>query len=140
MAEPPHGSTTPEHPGPPPAPRRGRRRRLRPRRRAAGLRGTVAVTLMGAVVPGSGLVWTGRRLLGLLVLVPFLLVAAYAAGTASRVADLRTLIDLAMDPARLKTLAAAALLGLAVWAATVWLTYRQARPVRRSRAGRRRGH
>lgn len=140
MAEPPHGSTAPEHPGPPPAPRRGRRRRLRPRRRAAGLRGTVAVTLMGAVVPGSGLVWTGRRLLGLLVLVPFLLIAAYAAGTASRVADLRTLIDLAMDPARLKTLAAAALLGLAVWAATVWLTYRQARPVRRSRAATVAGH
>lgn len=134
MAEPPHGSTAPEHPGPPPAPRRGRRRRLRPRRRAAGLRGTIGVTLMGAVVPGSGLVWTGRRLLGLLVLVPFLLATAYAAGTASRVADLRTLVDLAMDPARLKTFAAVAVLALVLWAGAVWLTYHHARPVRRTRA------
>lgn len=121
-------------------PRRGKRRRPPSRRRAQGLPGTVGVTLMGALLPGSGFVWTGRTLLGLLVLVPSCVVAAYAVGMASRAADLRTLIDLAMDPGRLKVLAAVALVGLVVWALTVWLTYRQARPVRRSRTATVAGH
>ncbi|ANH40136.1 Biofilm regulatory protein A precursor [Nocardioides dokdonensis FR1436] len=104
------------------------------RRRAQGLPGTLGVTLLGAVLPGSGFVWTGRRLLGLVVLLPTLGALAYVVGYLSRgVADLRTLLDLALDPTRLKTLAVLAVVGLLVWAVLVWLTYRQARPVRRSR-------
>ena len=47
-------------------------------RRARTLRGALGVTLLGAVLPGSGMVWTRRRA-GLLLLIPFLGAIVYAA-------------------------------------------------------------
>ncbi|GAA1479020.1 hypothetical protein GCM10009623_34660 [Nocardioides aestuarii] len=110
----------------------GRRRALRrPWRRAAGLPGTVGVTLLGAVLPGSGFLWTGRRLLGVLVLVPALAVAGFSAWYAGR--DLRAALDLVLDPARLKVAVWVIVVALSAWAVTVYLTYRQVRPVDRPR-------
>ncbi|MEQ4498942.1 MAG: hypothetical protein ABN474_07685, partial [Nocardioides kribbensis] len=56
----------------PPTRRRGGARADRRRRRAEGLPGTLGVTLLGALVPGAGFLYTGRRLLGALVLLPVL--------------------------------------------------------------------
>ena len=56
----------------------GRRRRPPLRRRAAGLPGTIGVTTLGALVPGSGFLWTGRKGLGWVVLNTFLAIVAFA--------------------------------------------------------------
>jgi len=64
-------------------------------RRARTLAGALGVTLLGAVLPGLGYIWSRRRL-GYAVLLPFLLglgVAAYYVGDLGRAADL------AFDPA-----------------------------------------
>ena len=57
-------------------------------RRAHGLAGTLGVTALGTVLPGAGLLWAGRRVLGLLLLVPFLVAVGvigwYVAATRSR--------------------------------------------------------
>src|SRR5690349_21104278 len=47
---------------------RGGRRVQRRRRRANSLGGTVAITFLGAVVPGSGYLFAGRKLIGGVVL------------------------------------------------------------------------
>lgn len=107
----------------------GHRARRRPWRRAAGLPGTLAVTLLGALVPGSGFLWTGRRLLGVLVLVPTLALAGFAGWYAAR--DLDAALDLALDPTRLKVAAGVIVAALVVWAVVVYLTYRQVRPTQR---------
>ena len=51
--------------------------RRRPRRwhRTTNLRGTVLITFMGAVLPGSGYLFAGRRLLAYAVLLISLLTA-----------------------------------------------------------------
>jgi LCP family protein required for cell wall assembly len=92
-------------------------------RRARTLRGALAVTLLGAVLPGAGYLWTGRRL-GYLLLLPTLAAAAYAVF----VADLGTLLDVAVDPGRLRT--AVVVLGavFTVWTFSVVTTYLVAHP------------
>lgn len=99
------------------------------RRRARGLPGTLGVTLLGALLPGSGFLWTGRRLLGVVVLLPTLALLAGGAAYVGR--DLDAALDVALDPTRLKALAGVLVGGLAVWALVVHLTYRQARPLHR---------
>src|SRR5699024_10691670 len=57
--------------------RPGARRRRRSWRRARGLSGTVGVTAMSALLPGSGYLWSGRRKFGLVVLLVSLALASY---------------------------------------------------------------
>ncbi len=102
-----------------------------PRRRARGLVGTVGVTLLGAVVPGAGYLWTRRWWLGYLVLLPTLALAAVAVWWAGR--DVRAALDLAFDPTRLKVLAGVLAVGLLLWMLVVLTTYLLARPRERSR-------
>ncbi|MFC5178483.1 LCP family protein [Nocardioides taihuensis] len=99
-------------------------------RRTRGLPGTLAVTLAGALFPGSGFVWTGRRALGLAILCPVALGALWAS---YHYANLSTVLDLAVDPTRLRWVALLLVVGVLLWAATVYLTYRQARPTSRPR-------
>src|SRR5438128_1154203 len=103
-----------------------RHRAPRPRRRfrrARTLAGALCVTLLGAVVPGAGYLWTRRRL-GWLVLVPFLvglgLLGAYAR-------DWHRVVDLAFDPTRLRVVAVIIGVLFVVWAFTVVTTYVMAR-------------
>lgn len=119
-------SVEPTAPAPPPAP--GRHRAVRaPRgyRRARTLAGALGITVLGAVLPGAGYLWSRRRL-GYAVLVPFLVGAAVAA---YYVGDLSRAVDLAFDPARLQ--AAKFLLAglLAVWVFVVATTYLMVRPL-----------
>ncbi len=110
----------------------GRARNRRPdRRRARGLAGTLGVTLMGALAPGSGYLFTGRRLLGLAVLLPTLLLVGAGAWYFGR--DLDTAIDVAFDPARLKIVAAALTVGLLAWVTVLVSTYLMVRPAQRTR-------
>src|SRR5690348_2964263 len=51
---------------------RGGRRIDRRRRRTQGLPGTVGITFLGAVIPGSGYLYAGRRLIGGVVLAGWL--------------------------------------------------------------------
>ena len=92
------------------------------------------MTLLGAVVPGAGYVWAGRRLgyllMGVTVAAEVLLLVY--------VSDLETLIALAVDPSRLMVLSVALVAGFAVWAFVVVTTYLMVRPVgmtRRRRVG-----
>ncbi|MGH3362701.1 MAG: LCP family protein [Nocardioides sp.] len=101
-------------------------------RRAHTLRQTLAITGLGAVLPGAGYLWTGRRVLGLLVLAPSVLIALGAGWYVVR--DHRTLWQLAVDPDRLRVAAAVAVTVAAVWMVVVVTTYLLVRPARRSRA------
>jgi polyisoprenyl-teichoic acid--peptidoglycan teichoic acid transferase len=95
-------------------------------RRATTVRGAVVVTLLGAVLPGGGYVWTGRRL-GYVVLLPSM--AGLGVLIAFAQEDLATLLDFAFDPVRLRTAAVLTSAAFAVWAFTVVTTYLMARPV-----------
>jgi polyisoprenyl-teichoic acid--peptidoglycan teichoic acid transferase len=106
---------------------RPRHRAVRPARafrRARSLGGALGVTVLGALVPGAGYLWTRRRS-GWLVLVPFLLGLGVLASYAS---DLRNFLDVAFDPTRLRVAAAAVGVAFLVWAFTVVTTYLMARP------------
>ena len=112
----------------PPADGTGRHRAPKPPRtfrRATSLGGALGVTLLGAVLPGSGYLWTRRRL-GWFVLVPFLIGVGALAYFAR---DLDHAVDLAFDPTRLRI--AAGVIGFiyALWAFTVVTTYAMARPL-----------
>lgn len=117
-------STSVETPAPAARPRHRATRSARTFRRARTLAGALWVTIMGAVLPGAGYLWTRRRL-GYVVLVPFLagllLLGLYAR-------DLHRLVDFAFDPARLRV--AAVVIGVAFvgWAFVVVTTYAMARP------------
>lgn len=122
-------SVGPTAPAPLKAPAPGRHRAARaPRgfRRAQTLAGALGITLLGAVLPGTGYIWSRRRL-GYAVLVPFVVGSAVAAYYYA--GDLSRAVDLAFDPARLQ--AAKFLLGglLAVWVFVVATTYLMVRPL-----------
>jgi LCP family protein required for cell wall assembly len=93
-------------------------------RRARRLRGALAVTLLGTVLPGAGLVWTRRRWAWLLVLAS----AGGAVWLALSLRDLHAALDLAFDPDRLRVAAVVAGLVLVVWTGSVLVTYLVARP------------
>jgi LCP family protein required for cell wall assembly len=94
-------------------------------RRARTVRGALGVTLLGAVLPGAGLLWTGR-LVGYVLLLPSVGGAVYLLGT---LRDLDPLIELATDPSRLRAVSLVLGAGLGVWALSVLATYVWARPL-----------
>ena len=108
-------------------------------RRARTVRGALAVTLLGAVVPGAGLLWTGR-LVGYFLLVPAVGGSVYLLGAFR---DWGAAVELAADPEQLRSMSVVLGVGLGVWALSVVATYWCARPrgARRlpSTAGRRHG-
>ena len=111
---------------------KGGARALRVRnRRARGLPGTLGMTLLGALFPGSGYLDAGRKGLGALVLVVWLALLGWAAWYFRN--GIRSVLDLAFDPTRLKMLAAALIAGLVVWAFVVFTSYRLVRPRERPR-------
>ncbi len=109
------------------ADRRGTRRASM--HRAHGLPGTLGVTFLGAVLPGAGFIWAGRRHLGLLILLPTLLVATIAGWYL--LARWRSVLHAAFDPNRLTIAAVLMLLVLVAWLVMVVATYLTVRPVER---------
>jgi LCP family protein required for cell wall assembly len=101
-------------------------------RRAHGLPGTLGLTGLSTLLPGSGLLVAGRRLPGLLLLVPALALVAMVGWYARRGAG--AALDLAFDPARLTLVARVAAGVLVVWVGNVVATYLLVRPRDRPRA------
>lgn len=102
------------------------------RRRTRGLGGAVALTLLAALVPGSGYLIAGRRAAGWIVLAGWTVVAGIVLEVAT--GDRRRLLELALDPTVLRW-GALTLAGLLlVWVLVVWTSYRLTRPRERSRA------
>ena len=93
------------------------------------MRGALGVTLLGAVLPGAGWLWSGR-LIGYVLLVPVVGGCVYALAT---LRDVDALVDLATDPARLRAFAVVLGIGLTVWAVSVLTTYVWVRPARAAR-------
>jgi LCP family protein required for cell wall assembly len=93
-------------------------------RRARTVRGALGVTLLGIVLPGSGILWTGR-LIGYLLMVPAVGGAVYLLGS---LRDVRGLVELAADPERLRDASVVLGVGLGVWMVSVLATYFWARP------------
>ncbi len=89
------------------------------------------MTFLGALLPGSGYLYAGRRAIGGLVLLAWLCLLGGVAWYFAR--DVRTTLDLAFDPTRLRMLAAALILGLVVWAFVVFTSHRLVRPGARPR-------
>lgn len=111
---------------------RGGARALRPnRRRTRGLPGTLGMTLLGAVVPGSGYLYAGRKALGAVVLTGWLAVVGVVLWWGRTGLD--AAFDFAFDPTRLRIAAFALATGLVIWAFVVFTSYRLVRPRHRPR-------
>jgi len=113
--------------------RGGSRRAAKPpRRRTHGLPGTLGMTFLGALVPGSGYLFAGRRLVGALVLLGWLVLIGggiwYVGGRGTDAA-----LEFAFDPTQLRIAAATLAAGLLVWAIVVFTSYRLVRPRERPR-------
>lgn len=106
-----------QHPGPPQRERH---------RRARTLGGALGVTLLGAVVPGAGLLWA-RRWIGLALLLPTLAALAYLAYEYVQV-GLRPILDAVFDPEVLRVGALAGAVVTVVWAVSLVATYLLVRP------------
>lgn len=89
------------------------------------------MTVVGAMVPGTGFLYAGRRLLGWLVLLGWLAVIGTLAFYFGR--GVRPALDLAFNPLWLKVAAAVLGVALLVWIGVVVLSYRMVRPMRRPR-------
>ncbi len=90
------------------------------------------MTFLGAVIPGSGYLYAGRRLLGALVLLGW----AVVIGVAIWYVGLRgqdATLEFAFDPTRLKIAAATIGVALLTWAFVVFTSYRLVRPRHRPR-------
>jgi LCP family protein required for cell wall assembly len=90
----------------------------------------VGVTLLGALLPGAGYLWTKRVALGLVVLLPTLGLVAAAGWFVGR--DLEAAADLAFDPTRLQVAAGVLGAALLLWVVVVVTTYLLVRPRERS--------
>jgi LCP family protein required for cell wall assembly len=101
-----------------------RRTRWREPRRARSTAGGIGLTLLGALLPGAGLLWC-RRWIGLLLFVPTLGGAALAV---VRLHELHDLVAFAVDPVRLRTAAGIVAAFTGVWMTSVVATYVLARP------------
>lgn len=89
------------------------------------------MTFLGALVPGSGYLYAGRRALGAVVLMGWLGLIAATLWYFGR--DVRAAIEFALDPVRLKIAALALTVGLVIWAFVVVTSYRLVRPRQRPR-------
>lgn len=94
-------------------------------RRAHSLGGALGVTVLGALLPGAGLLWARRWVVGGLVL---LATASPVVWAAYHFTDLDAVLRFATDPTRLQVAAAAVGAGLVLWALTVVATYAVVRP------------
>ena len=83
------------------------------------------MTLLGAVLPGAGLLWTGR-LVGYVLLLPAVGGSVYLLGT---LRDLGPLIELATDPSRLRAMSWVLGACIGIWTISVLATYLCARPL-----------
>lgn len=104
----------------------GRRARRPARRRAHGLGGTIGVTLLGALLPGAGFIYTRRRALGFAVLLLSVVAVGIAASYVPH--DLDSALDFAFDPSRLESAALVLVLAFVAWATVVVTTYVMVRP------------
>ena len=104
----------------------------RRRRRTHGLPGTLALTFLGAMLPGAGYLYAGRRALGALVLLAYVTVLGgglwYVAGRGTTAT-----LELVFDPTRLRIAAAVIAVVFVTWAFVVVTSYRLVRPRRRPR-------
>jgi LCP family protein required for cell wall assembly len=87
----------------------------------------LGLTLLSAVVPGSGFWWAGRRALGALTMAGALVTVVCAALYLPH--DLRGALDFAFDPGRLKTSSILLAIVLVLWTAVVVLTFLMVRPL-----------
>lgn len=93
--------------------------------------GALGVTLMSAVVPGSGFWWAGRRMLGLFTM---LVALATVVGAALYLPhDLQGALDFAFDPGRLEVSSVLLTVLLVLWALVVVLTFLMVRPIAQRR-------
>jgi len=91
------------------------------------------MTFLGALVPGSGYLYAGRRALGAAVLATWVVLVGVVVWWFAR--DLRgTSLELAFDPVLLKVAALVMVLGIVVWAFVVFTSHRLVRPRERTRA------
>lgn len=128
-----------DQPQPPSGERpRGGRRALRPReRRTRGLPGTLGLTFVSAMIPGTGYLFAKRKLAGWVVLLGWLAVLGsvvlYFGHDLDWAAARTRLVNVAFEPTLLRTLAAAVAVLLLVWFFVVWTSYRLIRPRERPR-------
>lgn len=123
-------ASTVERLAPPPQQSRPGWRAIRPRfRRARTLRGALGLTLLSAVLPGTGFLWSRRHSLGWIVLPPSLTAIGLAVWLGVR--SPRAVLDVAFDPTRLKIAAAVAGAAFLVWFLVVVATYLMVRPTPR---------
>ncbi len=108
------------------------RRAPRARRRTAGLPGTIGMTTLGAFVPGSGYLWSGRRGLGAAVLGLWLAALAALAWYFGR--GVHQALQFAFDPLLVRLAAVALGVALLVWAFVVVTSHRMVRPRVRPRS------
>ena len=90
------------------------------------------MTFVGAMFPGSGYLYAGRKALGAVILVAWLALLGTAAWYFRD--GIQSVLDLAFDPTRLKLFAGALIAGLVVWAFVVFTSYRLVRPRDRPRS------
>ena len=115
-----------------PRPTRRTHRRVREtHRRAGSLAGTLGITGLSTVLPGSGFLYAGRKLLGWLLIVPAVALLVLVGWYVFR--DLDGALDVAFDPGRLTVVAAVAAGVLLVWVLSIVLSYLMVRPRDRSR-------
>ena len=105
----------------------GRRVRRPDRRRAPKLRGALLITALTALLPGSGYVYNGRRVLGGIVIALSVGAAAVVVWLFPR--DLHSAVEFAVNPGQLKTFAVVLVVVSLAWAAVLVTTFVMIRPV-----------
>jgi polyisoprenyl-teichoic acid--peptidoglycan teichoic acid transferase len=105
----------------------GRRIRRPEHRRAPKLRGALLITALTAVLPGSGFVYNGRKILGVVVLAASVAVGIAVFTLTPR--NVHSAVEFAVHPGRLKAFAIAVAIGLVVWIAVVVATFLLIRPL-----------
>lgn len=105
-------------------------------RRSSSLRRALGLTALSAVVPGSGLLSTSRRRLGLVILALAVLSLLVVGGYALSNGLTSTALQTASDTGRLQAIAVLLVLGTVVWVAAVALTAVLTAPRRASRGQR----